>query len=155
MHRIRSRFIGMGAVALTAVAVSGLTLGAGGAAAGKAKMHRYKMHARVVYLDSKTLVGDYTTPRVHRGSTINRVKSIDGLTATGKTTDYDRHGAIYSKFTVTLSPQPDGTLAYTGKGPITGGSGRYEGARGHWSGTCTQARGDPVIHCVYKVKVRY
>lgn len=155
MLRLRDR-LAMSAGTLTAAALSILVLGAGAATAEPAKTHRFTMHTRLVFLDSKTLVGSYTAPGAGRwGSEINRITSIEGSTVSGKSTNYERDGATYSDFTITASPQADGSVGYAGKGPITGGSGRYEGARGRWNGSCTQAKDDPVIRCTNRVRVTY
>ena len=81
--------------------------------------------------------------------------TVSGSTSTGKAVVYNRKGTIRVNIENQIQPQPDGTILLPGTFEITGGTGRYRGARGSGDFNGTWPAGSEVLTFEVDGKVRY
>ena len=70
-------------------------------------------------------------------------------------TAFYRRGTIRLRGTNTATAQPDGSFTFQGSGTITGGTGRFKGARGSVTFSGTQPANDPVQTFEIDGTIRY
>lgn len=75
--------------------------------------------------------------------------TIDGTTLTSKITEYDGKGSYKITLSQVATNNPDGSTSYAGSGKVTGGTGRYKGAKGTFTVTGTQLK-DALV-AIYKI----
>jgi hypothetical protein len=97
------------------------------------------------------LAGSLNTDRFGAGATIDRVK-VTGqpmggrvFTFEGTETDYFAAGTTRNRFTGTSLVNDDGSQDIDIEGELTGGTGRYRGAKGHYKFSGTVASGESVL----------
>ena len=151
----RSRSVALSAALVLAIVLSALALGAAGAAAGGAKTHRFTLHARLYALDQKTSVGALTGGASGKWGAQIAHGTLEGAKLVGTQTAYNRRGALFGPFTITITPKPDGSVEYNGTAEIKGGTGLYRGAHGVVKTTGTRAPGAAVDNFSYKVTLTY
>jgi hypothetical protein len=79
--------------------------------------------------DSNTVAGAFSGPPYGSGAVIYKTHPAGtDLAATYKA--YTAKGTVRGTTLVTPTPQPDGSTSFTGTLQVTGGTGRYRGAKG-------------------------
>jgi hypothetical protein len=104
---------------------------------------------------SATLAGPLTQTPGGAGTEVDHI-TITGQTTPGvftskaKGVDYLTDGSERFTITMTITPEPDGSLALSGHGAITGGTARYRGISGHFTfrGGAPTAGGTVTYHAV-------
>jgi hypothetical protein len=87
--------------------------------------------------------GEYVGTPGRRSAVLQRVVQT-GQTATANGTVFTRVGKWKYRADVTVTPQPGGSLGFTGRAKITGGTGRYSDAHGHFTFTGSAPRNSNV-----------
>lgn len=102
-------------------------------AAAQAKVHQDSVVATVYKRSAKGATVVYTgtvrSTLFGRG-TVRQTVRLRGLRASGRFVIRYARGTIRGRTTAVGRPQLDGTAVFTGTARITGGTGRYAGARG-------------------------
>jgi hypothetical protein len=150
------------AVFLLALGVLALAPASAGARTKAA--HRIAVTMRLAIVSSTGTVPQAGSNEVQAGivrSSLGRGAAIasfsfDGTpVARGTAQLFFARGSLISDVTSTATPQPDGSLAITGKGTVTRGTGRYRGARGRFTVTGTQEAGSMIVVLTGRGTVRY
>jgi len=80
--------------------------------------------------DSNTVAGTFTGPPYGKGAVVYVTTPAANNALAAKYTGYTAKGTVRGTTLVTPTPQPDGTTSFAGTLQVTGGTGRYRGARG-------------------------
>jgi hypothetical protein len=81
--------------------------------------------------------------------------TASGSNATGKAIQYTKKGAIFATTANTIEPQPDGSTRFPGTFKITGGTGRYRGARGKGTFEGVLAANSTILVATLTGNIRY
>ena len=103
--------------------------------------------------DSNTVAGTFSGPPFGVGAVVYKTRPAGADTAATYKA-YTSKGTLRGTTLVTPTPQPDGSISFTGTLQVAGGTGRYRGARGK-DLSVTGTFKDNVFTFQIKGKVRY
>ena len=98
--------------------------------------------------------GEVTGKPAGRSALVLTSTAVAG-NATGKATQYTKHGTILATTANKIEPQADGSTRFPGTFKIVGGTGRYRGATGGGSFDGTVPANSNVLTAKLTGKIRY
>lgn len=150
---MRSRIL----LALTLVLALVVAPGAAEAAKKKTRDLRGTIHMAVIGpngQDGSKFAGEYVGRPLGTAALLFR-NTVANNVSTGRGLIYTKKGTIRARTTNQIQPQSDGSVLFPGTFRITGGTGRYKGARGRGTFDGVLPANSTIFELEVEGKIRY
>jgi hypothetical protein len=144
-------------LALTLVLALVVAPGAAEAAKKKTRNLRGTIHMAMIGPNGNSgskFAGEYVGRPLGTAALLFR-NTVANSESNGKAVIYTRKGTIRANATNQLQPQPDGSVLLPGTFKITGGTGRYKGARGRGTFAGVLPANSTIFEVEVEGKIRY